>query len=246
MTGLRVEGTQPGRLHRLPPPASLDEAVPFREARQCLPCPMGSGALGLGITVALLSAQEIPPQQGWFKGVELEVHMVTTFRGFHSASEPVNLASAALAASVILPAQQGNPCVVRNSDCHSLLRGPRTRALGTSPPHPHPHSGHPMAHFCYSSWLSLEGAQALPHGTCPWLSPFGGLQTEAGFVLKLRPQSSRPGGHLLPSLSPRLPPPSPPLWLPPSLPPREGLGRGQVGSPAAPGKGSFGFGCMCV
>lgn len=42
---------------------------------------MGSGALGLGITVALLSAQETPPQQGWFKGVELEVHMVTTFRG---------------------------------------------------------------------------------------------------------------------------------------------------------------------
>ena len=96
--------------------------------------------------------------------------MVTTFRGFHSASEPVNLASAALAASVILPAQQGNPCVVRNSDCHSLLRGPRTRALGTSSPILTHSSGHPMAHFCYSSWLSLEGAQALPHGACLWLS----------------------------------------------------------------------------
>ena len=30
VTGCRVEGTQPGRLHRPPPPSSLDEAVPFR------------------------------------------------------------------------------------------------------------------------------------------------------------------------------------------------------------------------
>lgn len=97
--------------------------------------------------VALLSAQEIPPQQGWFRRVELEVHLVTPFPGFYLASEPVNLASAALDASVILPAQQGNPCVVRNGDCHSLLRGPRTRALGTNPPIPTHSSRHTTAHF---------------------------------------------------------------------------------------------------
>lgn len=65
-------------------------------------------------------------------------------------------------------------------------------------------------------------------------SPFGGLQTEAGFVLKLRPQSSRPGGHLLPSLIPR-PPPTIPSPLAPTQPPSQRTaGAGGGGQPCSP------------
>lgn len=68
-------------------------------------------------------------------------------------------------------------------------------------------------------------------------SPFGGPQTEADFVLKLRPQSRQPGGHLLPPLFQRPLPPRRPLPFgshPASSP--EQAEAGEVGSPAAPGK----------
>lgn len=48
-----------------------------------------------------------PSSAGMVWGVELEVHVVATFPGFHPASELVNPVSAALAASVTSPAQQG-------------------------------------------------------------------------------------------------------------------------------------------
>lgn len=68
-------------------------------------------------------------------------------------------------------------------------------------------------------------------------SPFGGLQTEAGFVLKLRPQSSRPGAHLLPSLIPR-PPPTIPSPLAPTQPPSQRTaGAGGGGQPCSPWEG---------
>lgn len=178
-----------------------------------------------------------PPSAGMVWGVEVEVHVVATLPGFHPASQLVDPVSAALAASVTSPARQGRPCEARTVTATPAERTP-DRGPGSPPP------ALPTA----PDTLRLSSA-ALPG--CPWKvlrlcpvvvlcgSPFGGLQTEAGFVRKLRPQSSQARGPP-PSLSAGFPHSGPcrPLRFgchPASLPASQRrTGAGGGGQPCSP------------
>lgn len=88
--------------------------------------PMSHGLRGVRVRAhgSLALCPGDPSSAGVVWGVELEVHVAATFPGFYPASELVDPVSAALAASVTSPAQQGRPCEARNSDCHSCREDP--------------------------------------------------------------------------------------------------------------------------